>query len=96
VTMGLRTNHTGGNPLLNKPSEVLIRVVKRFECSMNSVHDAHSLEHYAGNYMMKNPDCPSRLVIMTHMHDGFECLSPRDYVDTKSWLAYEKNPYSTH
>jgi hypothetical protein len=25
----------------------------------------------------------------------FECLSPRDYVDTKPWLAYEQNPYST-
>jgi hypothetical protein len=36
------------------------------------------------------------LVIMTHMHDDFGCLSPRDYVDTKSWLAYEQNPYSTH
>jgi hypothetical protein len=30
------------------------------------------------------------------MHDDFECPSPRDYVDTKSWLAYEQNPYSTH
>jgi hypothetical protein len=33
---------------------------------------------------------------MTHTHDNFERLSPRDYVDTKSWLAYEQNPYSTH
>jgi hypothetical protein len=33
---------------------------------------------------------------MTHMHDGLECLSPTDYVDTKSWLAYEQNSYSTH
>jgi hypothetical protein len=45
---------------------------------------------------MKNLDCPSGLVIMTHTHSDFECLSPRDYVDTKSWLAYEHNPYSTH
>jgi hypothetical protein len=30
------------------------------------------------------------------MHDDFECPSPRDYVDTKSCLAYEQNPYSTH
>jgi hypothetical protein len=37
---------------------------------------------------VKNPDCPSGLVITTHTHDGFECPSPRDYVDTKSWLAY--------
>jgi hypothetical protein len=22
--------------------------------------------------------------------------NPRDYADTKSWLAYEQNPYSTH
>jgi hypothetical protein len=29
------------------------------------------------------------------MHDDFECPSPRDYVDIKSWLAYEQNPYST-
>jgi hypothetical protein len=33
---------------------------------------------------------------MTHTHDDFECPSPRDYVDTKSWLAYEQNPCSTH
>jgi hypothetical protein len=30
------------------------------------------------------------------MHDGFKCLNLGDYVDTKSWLAYEQNPYSTH
>jgi hypothetical protein len=40
----------------------------------------------------KNPDYPSGLVIMTHTHDDFECPSLRDYVDTKSRLAYEKNP----
>jgi hypothetical protein len=45
---------------------------------------------------MKNLDCLSGLVITTHMHNGFECLSLRDYVDTKSWLAYEQNPYSTN
>jgi hypothetical protein len=33
---------------------------------------------------------------MTHMHNDFECLSPRYYVDTKSRLAYEQNPYSKH
>jgi hypothetical protein len=33
---------------------------------------------------------------MTHAHDGFKYLSPRDYVDTKSWLAYEQNPCSTY
>jgi hypothetical protein len=44
---------------------------------------------------VKNPDHLSGLVITTHMHDDFKCLSPRDYIDTKSWLAYEKNPYST-
>jgi hypothetical protein len=32
---------------------------------------------------------------MTHSHDDIEHPSPRDYVDTKSWLAYERNPYST-
>jgi hypothetical protein len=36
------------------------------------------------------------LVITTHTHDDFGCLSPRDYVDTKSWLTYEQNPYLTH
>jgi hypothetical protein len=45
---------------------------------------------------VKNPDCLSGLVIMTHTHDDFECLSPRDYVDTKSYLEYEQYPYSTH
>jgi hypothetical protein len=45
---------------------------------------------------VKNPDCPSGLVITTHMHDDFEYSSPRDYVDTKSWLAYKQNSYSTH
>jgi hypothetical protein len=63
---------------------------------MNSAHDAYSLEHLTGNYSVKNPDWPSGLVFMTHRHDGFECPTPRDYVDTKSWLAYEQNPYSTH
>jgi hypothetical protein len=63
---------------------------------MNSAHDANNPEHYAGNYSEKNLDCPSGLVIMTHTHDDFECLSPRDNVDTKSCLAYEQNPYSTH
>jgi hypothetical protein len=29
-------------------------------------------------------------------HDYFECPSLRDYLDTKSWQAYEQNPYSTH
>jgi hypothetical protein len=33
---------------------------------------------------------------MTHTHDGFQCSSPRDYLDTKSYLDYEQNPYSTH
>jgi hypothetical protein len=40
----------GTNPLLNKPSDVLIQIIKDFECSMNSVHDAHSPEHKVGNY----------------------------------------------
>jgi hypothetical protein len=43
--MVLRTDHTWENPLLNKPSEVSIQVVKGFECFMNSAHDAHSPEH---------------------------------------------------
>jgi hypothetical protein len=30
------------------------------------------------------------------MHDDFKCLNPRDYLDTKSWLAFEQNPYLTH
>jgi hypothetical protein len=34
-------------------------------------------------------------VITTHTHDNFKCLSPWDYVDIKSWLSYEQNPYST-
>jgi hypothetical protein len=33
---------------------------------------------------------------MTHTHDNFEFLSQRDYIDTKSWLAYDQNSYSTH
>jgi hypothetical protein len=33
---------------------------------------------------------------MTHTHDDFECLSLRDYADTKSYLAYEQTPYLTH
>jgi hypothetical protein len=33
-------------------------------------------------------------VFTTHRHDDLECSSPRDYVDTKSRLAYEQNPYS--
>jgi hypothetical protein len=45
---------------------------------------------------MKNPDYSSGSVVTTHMHDGFKCLNLGDYVDTKSWLAYEQNPYSTH
>jgi hypothetical protein len=45
---------------------------------------------------MKNPNCPSGLVFMTHRHDDFVSLSPKDFVDTKSWLAYEQNPYLTH
>jgi hypothetical protein len=44
----------------------------------------------------ENSDCQSGLVFMTHTHDSFERPSPRDYVDTKSWLAYEQNPYSTN
>jgi hypothetical protein len=43
----------------------------------------------------KNLDYQSGLVIMTHTYNVFECASPRGYVDTKSWLAYEQNPYST-
>jgi hypothetical protein len=35
-------------------------------------------------------------VITTHTHDDFECPNRRYYVDTKSWLAYEQNPYSTY
>jgi hypothetical protein len=70
--------------------------IKGFKCSMNSVHDANSLEHLVRNYSVKNPNCLSGLVITTHTHDDFECLNPRDFVDTKSWLAYERNPYSTH
>jgi hypothetical protein len=45
---------------------------------------------------VKNPDRSSGMVITTHMHDDFKCLSPRDYVDTKSCLDFEQNPYSTH
>jgi hypothetical protein len=45
---------------------------------------------------VKNLDCLSGLVIMTHMHDDFECPSLRNYVDTKSWLGYEQNSYSTY
>jgi hypothetical protein len=33
-------------------------------------------------------------MITTHTHNNFEWLSPRDYIDTKSWLAYDQNPYS--
>jgi hypothetical protein len=34
-----------GPPLLNKLSEVSIRIIKDFKCYMNSAHDAHSPEH---------------------------------------------------
>jgi hypothetical protein len=44
----------------------------------------------------QNPNCQSGLVFTTHTHDGFESPSFRDYADTKSWLAYEQNPYSIH
>jgi hypothetical protein len=84
------------NPWLDKLSMVLIRVVKGLECSINLAHDAYSLEHLAGNYSVKIPDCPSGLVFMTHRHEGFKCLSPRDNVDIESWRAHERNPYSTH
>jgi hypothetical protein len=60
---------------------------------MNSTHDANSPEHKAENYSVKNPDCPSGLVFMIHRHDDIECPSPRDYIDTKSRLTYEQNPY---
>jgi hypothetical protein len=33
---------------------------------------------------------------MTHTHDDFECPILRDYINIKSWLAYEQNPYSMH
>jgi hypothetical protein len=36
------------------------------------------------------------LVITTHTQDNFKYPSSRDYIDTKSWLAYEHNPYATH
>jgi hypothetical protein len=36
-----------------------------------------------GIALRKNPDYLSGLVITTHAHDGFEYLSPRDYVDSK-------------
>jgi hypothetical protein len=63
---------------------------------MNLAHDAYSLEHYAGNYSVKNLDCLSGLVFMTHRQDDFECPSSIDYIDTRSCLAYEQNSYSTH
>jgi hypothetical protein len=94
--MALRIDHTCGKPLTHKLSKVPIRVVEGLECSMNSAHDTHSLEHKAGNHLLKDSGCSSGLVFTIHMHDGFECMSPRDYIDTKSYLAYEQNPYSTH
>jgi hypothetical protein len=48
-----------------------------------------------GIVQWNNPNKKSGLVIMTHMHDDFECSSARNYVDTKSLLAYEENHYST-
>jgi hypothetical protein len=45
---------------------------------------------------VKNAECLSGLVFITHRHDGFKCPSPRDYVNIKSGLAYEENPYLTH
>jgi hypothetical protein len=41
----LRTDHAWENPWLHKLSKVSIRVDKGLECSTNSAHDAHSLEH---------------------------------------------------
>jgi hypothetical protein len=35
-------------------------------------------------------------VLTTHTHDDFEYPSLRDNIDTKSWIAYEQNPYQTH
>jgi hypothetical protein len=45
AVMPLRTDHTWEIPKLDKLSEVLIQVIKGFECSTNSAHDTHSLEH---------------------------------------------------
>jgi hypothetical protein len=39
------------------------------------------------DYLVQNLDCLSRLVNTTLIHDGFECLSPQDYVGTMSGLV---------
>jgi hypothetical protein len=76
AAMTLGTDHAWKNPKLDKLSEVLIRVIKGFECSTNSAHGTHSLEHQAENYLVKNPNCQSSQVFTTLVHDGFKCLSP--------------------
>jgi hypothetical protein len=45
ATMALRTDHTWEKSSAQQTGEVLIWIVKGFECSMKSVHDAHSPEH---------------------------------------------------
>jgi hypothetical protein len=37
------------------------------------MHDVDNFDHKAGNYLVRNPDCLSRLVLMTRMYYGFKC-----------------------
>jgi hypothetical protein len=67
--MALRLDHTWENPELNRPSKLPFQIVEGFKCSMNSVHDVNSPEHYAENYLVRNLDCLSGLVLTTQ-HEG--------------------------
>jgi hypothetical protein len=94
--MTLRTAHTCGKPLLDKLNKVSIRVVKELEWLYKL--DTWCPHPWAVGQELhgENPDRLIKLVFMTHTHDDFECPSLRDYVASKSRLAYEQNSYSTH
>jgi hypothetical protein len=63
---------------------------------MSLAHDTHSPWALSWESSDEKSRLHKCLVITTHRHDDFECPSPRNYVDTESWLAYEQNPYLIH
>jgi hypothetical protein len=79
--MTLRTNHTWEKSLVQQIEQGLDLDRRRLRMLYELLGE--------------NLDCPSRLVFMTHRHDGFECMSLRDYVDTMSWLAYKQPLFDT-
>jgi hypothetical protein len=93
--MALRTGHTCGKSLLDEQNKVSIWVVKDLELLYKLGTWCPQPWALGRELLGENPDCLSGLVFTTHTHDDFKCPSPKDYVDMKSWLAYEQNPYST-